>query len=114
MYSTNKSYVVGYVLSAVWTLVAFLVVTSGRLSGIAAILTIAFLAVIQLITQLVFFMHLGRGRDGRLNIAVFVSMLAILILVLGGSLWIMQNLNDRTMSPRQTDKYMREQSNKGF
>jgi cytochrome o ubiquinol oxidase subunit IV len=80
-------------LSAILTLDAYLLVTKHALSGNQLIAALATLAIIQLITQLVFFLHLGRESKPRWNLAVFAFMLIVLVIVVFGSLWIMTNLN---------------------
>lgn len=112
--ATYLSYTSGFVLSVIWTLLAYFIITSDLLSGGWALAAVAGLAVVQLVTQLVFFIHLGRGADSRWNVASFFFMLIVLIVILGGSLWIMQNLSNNLMSPEEMNTYMRGQTDKGF
>jgi len=35
-------------------------------------------------------------------------MVLIVVIVVGGSLWIMKNLNYRTMTPAETNTYLRD------
>lgn len=108
------AYTVGLILSVMGTLLAYVVV-SGKLFSAAATTTIvAVLAVLQLIAQLVFFLHLGRGREARWKSVAFVFMLIILVIVIGGSLWIMYNLNYHMMTPQDMNTYMLKQSKAGF
>lgn len=94
-----RTYITGFGLSLVLTLLAFYVVwqyTSSHhppfpLGLLIAIITI--LATTQLIAQLVFFLHLGRGSKPKWNMVVFLFMLMVVIIVVVGSLWIMQNLD---------------------
>jgi cytochrome o ubiquinol oxidase operon protein cyoD len=74
------------------------------------------LAVAQMIVQLVFFLHLGDEVRPRYKFASFVFMAGILIIVVGGSLWIMNNLNQNMMqmSPTEKTNYMMTQHDKGF
>ena len=57
------------------------------------ITAIIFLAVVQLVVQLVFFLHLGRERQPRWNLLAFAFMAIVLLILVLGSLWIMNNLN---------------------
>lgn len=73
-------------------------------------------ASLQLIVQLVVFLHVGRKENGPrwtlLSIIYTVLMLAIIV---GGSLWIMANMNyNMHMSPEQMQEFMLEQNKKGF
>jgi cytochrome o ubiquinol oxidase operon protein cyoD len=64
------------------------------------------LAFLQLIAQLFFFLHLGHERKPRWYGFVFIFSTAVVAIVIGGSLWIMNNLNYNMMSPLETDLYM--------
>jgi cytochrome o ubiquinol oxidase operon protein cyoD len=108
-----KSYSIGFGLAIIFTLAAFLTVTSGWFSQGAAIAIISLLAVVQLIVQLVFFLHLGRDKV-KWKASAFYTMLLILILIVGGSLWIMYNLDYNMMSSDAMEQYMLKESKKGF
>lgn len=96
---TTKTYITGFVLSLGLTLVAYLLV-SRHVNSHHLIYTdkslnigVAALALIQLVVQLVFFLHLGRESKPRWNLTV-LSFAAIVVLILVfGSVWIMNNLN---------------------
>jgi len=110
-----SSYVIGYVIAVVLTMLAYLAVVNHWFTDGSLIVFIVLLAIIQLLVQLVFFLHLGRQKDARLNIAAFLFMALVLFILVGGSLWIMYSLNyNMHMSPEEMDRYMHEQSSKGF
>ncbi|MGY4877174.1 cytochrome o ubiquinol oxidase subunit IV [Vreelandella aquamarina] len=88
-----KSYVIGLLLSLVLTVIPFAVVMSGSLSLTTTVVVIAVTAVLQILVQLVMFMHMNTKADEGWNVMSFVFTLTILILVVGGSLWIMQHLH---------------------
>lgn len=68
------------------------------------------LAVLQLVVQLVCFLHVGRGEAARLNLVVLALAGVLVFIVVGGSLWIMTSLNSRGgMSPGQMMQYMQDQ-----
>jgi cytochrome o ubiquinol oxidase operon protein cyoD len=87
------SYVVGFVLSVALTLAAYFAVTHHAFGRTGLIATVCTLAGVQLMVQLLFFLHLGREGKPRFSLWTFVFMLMILVIVVGGSLWIMNNLN---------------------
>lgn len=109
---SKESYISGFILSLGLTLTAFVLVwrqvDSDRqiVSDGFLIAWLAGLALAQLLTQLVFFLHLGRESRPRWNLAV-LSFAAIVVLILVfGSLWIMANLNYRgghNPDPEQTE-----------
>ncbi len=88
-----KSYVTGLVLSLILTIIPFGVVMSGALSVLATVVVVAVTAVLQILVQLVMFMHMSTKADEGWNVMSFVFTLTILVLVVGGSLWIMQHLH---------------------
>ena len=107
-----KSYVVGFILSVVITVMAYFFVVNHLWPKESLIYIVMGLAIVQLVVQLIFFLHLGRGGGWKL-ITFFFAVLVVLVVVVG-SLWIMNNLdyNMMHMSPEQMDKYM--QQNEGI
>ena len=114
-FSGVASYVLGFLFALVLTWIAYVIVVNHLLSGAVLIGTIMGLALVQLLVQLVFFLHFGRDKKARWHGAALYFMLIILVIIVAGSLWIMANLNyHMTMSPEQMDMYMMKQGNKGF
>ncbi len=94
---TFLSYTIGFVLSIVLTLAAYVPVASHMLSGNLLVGWIILLALIQFFIQLFFFLHIGKGKSARWNIAAISFTLIIITIVVGGSLWIMHHLNNNMM-----------------
>ncbi|HSW77616.1 MAG TPA: cytochrome o ubiquinol oxidase subunit IV [Candidatus Chromulinivoraceae bacterium] len=107
-------YIAGFILSVLLTFSAYEFVVNHYVGGVGLIAIIVTLAITQLIVQLVFFLHLGRGKEAKWNLAAFLFMLMILVILVAGSLWIMYNLNYNMMSPDQMNSYMQAQSKAGF
>lgn|SRR3990167_1782013 len=109
--SSLVSYTIGFVTSVFLTLFAYLLVVSEILQGWTAIVSIMVLAVIQCFVQLIFFLNLGKTMGPRWKLAAFLFMLLIVVIVAGGSLWIMRDLDYRmTLSPEQMLKYMNKET----
>jgi cytochrome o ubiquinol oxidase operon protein cyoD len=116
---TIWTYVLGFGLSLALTLTAYFAVKHHintrhifpRDNVMIAIL--AALAVAQLFAQLVFFLHLNRESKPRWNLLVFLFMLMVLVIVVAGSLWIMNNLNYH-MSSQQDSQYLKDQESGGL
>lgn len=89
------SYVVGFVLSIITTLIAYLFVVNHAWPMQTLIYVVLGLAIIQLIVQAVFFLHIGRGS--RLKAVTFGFAMLIILIVVIGSIWIMNNLNYNMM-----------------
>ena len=103
-----SSYIVGFISSIALTLFAYLAVTQQAYSRDGLIGLVTGLALIQFMVQLLFFLHLGRETRPRWKLSVFFFMLAVVLILVFGSLWIMTNLNVRQTIPQQL-QYMNNQ-----
>lgn len=103
---TILSYTLGFILSVALTLAAYFTFTNRTLPDPLLVSVIVGLAIAQLLVQLIFFLHLGKESRPRWNLLVFLFMLLVLIIVVFGSLWIMNNLDYNMMSPKETDEYI--------
>lgn len=105
-----RTYVNGFIACIALTLLAYTAATSAALSNNVAIGIVAVLAVVQCVVQLRGFLHLGHEFKPRWKLGVFVIMLSIVLILVIGSLWIMNNLNYRMMSsPSQENEYVQGQ-----
>jgi len=87
-----RSYSIGFGLSIALTLAAYGLVVQHAAHGWALVFVLAGLAIIQLMVQLVFFLHLGRESKPRWNLSVLFFAVMVVCIVVFGSLWIMKNL----------------------
>ena len=106
--SRVMTYIVGYILSVFLTLAAYLLVKQGIASQNILIGLIVGLAMVQVLVQLLFFLHLGSETKPRWRLFVFLFMLVVISILVFGSLWIMSNLNYR-MTPQQIKNYTSNQ-----
>lgn len=104
-----RPYVIGYVLSLALTLTAYVLVTQNQLRYRLIVGVIVVLALTQFIVQMLCFLHLGNETKPRWKLVVFGFMLGVVLILVGGSLWIMTNLNYR-MTPEQINTYLNQQS----
>ena len=88
-----RSYVIGLILSLVLTAIPFAVVMGGLLATSATVLVIVAAAVLQVLVQLIMFMHMDTKQEEGWNLMSLVFTVTILGLVVGGSLWIMHHLH---------------------
>jgi cytochrome o ubiquinol oxidase operon protein cyoD len=102
------SYSIGLALAIVLTLAAFGLVFARILPPYVLISIILTLAMVQLVVQLIFFLHLGRGKDSQWNTVVFVFTFFGILLIVLASVWIMFHLN-YNMMPSQMIPYLHEQ-----
>ncbi|WP_426449691.1 cytochrome o ubiquinol oxidase subunit IV [Paenibacillus sp. S-38] len=84
-----KSYVIGFLLSIVLTIIPVAAVMNHMLEGKALLVLILAMAILQFVVQLVFFMHLKEGENARWNIMALILGLIILLTIVAGSIWIM-------------------------
>jgi cytochrome o ubiquinol oxidase operon protein cyoD len=99
-HGTTTSYIVGFILSLILTINAYFLVVNKVLTGNALLLAILGLGVLQMAIQLLFFLHLGRGPKPLYNIVFFFMTAGIIVMTIGASVFIMDNLY-RNMSPSE-------------
>lgn len=108
-----RTYVIGFVLSIIFTLLAYLTVIKQTFRGNGLIATLLGLAVVQFVVQLYFFLHVGRETKPRWKTLTLFLMLVFVLIVVLGSIWVMYSLNYR-MSPNQINQYMVNQADGGL
>lgn len=90
------SYVWGYVLAVVLTLVPFWLVYRDILPSTQAKIVIGVFALLQMIVHFRFFLHIGlKRRREDLQLILFSALLLGMMVL--GTIWIMTNLADRMM-----------------
>lgn len=114
--NTLTSYFIGFFASIALTFLAYILVMMHNsrhelISSNALIPAILALAVIQLIIQLVFFLHLLKESRPRWNLVILISTVGIILIMVIGSIWIMNHLN-YNMTQQRVNKYV--QSQDGF
>ncbi len=109
-HGTMQSYVIGFVLSLVFTVIPYYLVVHKTISGRSLLLTILGFAVIQMIIQITFFLHLGRGPKPRWNLFFFVSTVGIILIVVGGSIMIIHNLHYNMLPSDQIKKLANDEA----
>jgi cytochrome o ubiquinol oxidase operon protein cyoD len=101
-------YVAGFLGSVVLTLCAYLLATHLSVNKNVLAVLLALLAVSQFVLQMFLFLHIGDERGPRLRMAAAGLMLMVVLILVFGSIWIMNNLNYR-MTPQQMNQYMQSQ-----
>jgi cytochrome o ubiquinol oxidase operon protein cyoD len=88
-----KPQFLGFVLSLILTVAAYRIVLHGELSDSELMMTLCGMAILQAGFQLIFNMHLGLESKPHWNTITFLFTVLVIIIVIGGSVWIMNNLN---------------------
>ena len=96
-HGTLKSYVVGFILSLGLTVLSFGAVMTGVLPRDMILPAITLLAVVQVLVQLLFFLHLGTAPEQRNNTVIFLLTALLIVIVVALSLWVMHNANVNMM-----------------
>src|SRR5499433_1664056 len=87
------SYTAGLGLAILLTIASFIVSQTNLLWAPGIPVGLVVLAFAQIGVHLVFFLHIGTGPDNTNNVVALAFGLFIIFLVIGGSLWIIANLN---------------------
>jgi cytochrome o ubiquinol oxidase operon protein cyoD len=96
-HGTLTAYVIGFIFSLLLTGASFYLVITKFFSGHILIYTIIGLAIVQAVIQLLFFLHVGQEAKPRWETIAFCFMVLTLLIVVIGSLWIMNDLDERVM-----------------
>lgn len=91
-HATMTPYVVGFVLSLVFTLIPYYLIVQKTFSARMLLIWIVGFAFLQMAVQLIFFLHLGREKKPHFNLFFLISTGGIILMVVVGSIWIMSHL----------------------
>jgi cytochrome o ubiquinol oxidase operon protein cyoD len=88
-----KSYLIGFILSNILTVIPFAMVMNDLASHSTIIAFVVVTAVIQVIVHLNYFMHMNTASEERWNLVALLFTTMVIGIIVVGSLWIMYNLN---------------------
>ena len=92
-----QTYLRGFGLAVVLTLIPFGLVAAGLLPKATTLIVIAVCAVAQVLVHLRYFLHLDLKTTPRENILAIAFAAVLIFIMIGGSLWILFDLHDRMM-----------------
>jgi cytochrome o ubiquinol oxidase operon protein cyoD len=107
-HGTTRSYIIGFILSLIFTIMPYHLVVNQTVSGRALLATILGFAILQMAVQLLFFLHLGRGPKPLYNVVFFFATAGIIVVTISASLFIMSNLY-RNMAPDEVTKRLAQE-----
>jgi cytochrome o ubiquinol oxidase operon protein cyoD len=99
-------YLIGLGLATLLTAVAFFISRTTLVWGPSIPVALCVLAIAQMGVHLVFFLHITTGPDNVNNVMALAFGVLIVLLLIGGSLWIMSHMNHNMMP---MDQIMRMQ-----
>ncbi|BBL52855.1 hypothetical protein MF1_01130 [Bartonella quintana] len=97
---STGSYFVGFILAVFFTLGSFIPVMYGMMESWAISTKVAYLigmAIIQIIVQIVFFLHLNAGPDAKWNLSALWFAAICVFVIIGGTWWAISHLNYNMM-----------------
>jgi cytochrome o ubiquinol oxidase operon protein cyoD len=94
----HQPYIAGFVFALILTGIPFGLVVAELLSPFATLVVIAILAVVQVGVHLRFFLHIDLKDTPRDNLLALAFAAVLIFIMVGGTLWIMLDLNARMMS----------------
>jgi len=109
-------YCAGAIISTLLTTGIYVITVNGVFDSALIIGTIILVvALIQLVIQLYFFLHVNEGKKPRWQLYSLWFAAVMIMVVVVGSIWIMKNLDyNMGMSAEQMHQYMLEENKKGF
>jgi cytochrome o ubiquinol oxidase operon protein cyoD len=102
---TFLQYCLGFGLSIITTMLAYSLVNNHLMAGWGLAYTVVGLALLQVVIQLMFFLHLNQESEPRWNLMILDFTLLVVVIVVVGTLWVMQHLNYHG-SPESTETYI--------
>lgn len=99
-----KSYIIGFILSLVFTAIPYYLVVNQTVKGNLLLATILGFAVLQMLVQIIFFLHLGRNPKMRWQIGFFAATVFAILVVVLGSVTIISHLHANLTPQNVTDK----------
>lgn len=88
-----KPLFIGFGLSLVLVLFVYGVVVDDFLETSLEFPAIIFLGALQAVLQLIYFFHVGLESNSKWNLLMLLFMIFVVFIIVGGSIWIMYNLN---------------------
>lgn len=97
VHGSYRSNTTGFIISLLLTVASFGMVLISKFPTSLTLTIIVTLAVLQIIAQMHFFLHLDISPAQRWNVMILLYTLIIIVFVVLGTLWIMYNANIRMM-----------------
>jgi len=92
-----KDYAIGFVLSLILTAIPFWLVMSNTLAPDTTRWVILGFAAVQLVVQMVYFLHMSSKSEGGWNMMALILTIVLLVIVMSGSIWVMHHMNQNMM-----------------
>ena len=94
-----RTYLIGLGLAILLTATSFFIATTNLVWTPSIPVALVVLPIAQMGVHLVFFLHITTGPENTNNVMALAFGVLIVLLLIGGSLWIMAHLNQNMMMP---------------
>jgi cytochrome o ubiquinol oxidase operon protein cyoD len=106
-HGTFKSYMIGFVLSVILTVIPFWVVMAKQAGHLnidttSVVAIVMILGAIQIVVHMIYFLHMDTKSEGGWNMMALIFTITLVVIALSGSMWVMYHLN-ANMMPVSTD-----------
>lgn len=96
-HGTVSTYIVGFVLAVILTVIPFWMAMTGQPNFFILVV----FAVVQVIVHVVCFLHINGAAAQRWNLMTFIFAVATILIIVIGSVWVMENSMRNMMSDKQ-------------
>ncbi|MBC3301132.1 cytochrome o ubiquinol oxidase subunit IV [Pseudomonas sp. SWRI18] len=97
-HGSSRSYLVGFLVSVLLTLIPFALVMFPSLPRTVTAWLVVALGIIQIVVHLKFFLHLDTAEEQRWNLVALIFSAVIILLLVGLSLWIMGSIHHNMLA----------------
>ncbi len=88
-----QSYIVGFILAVILTVIPFWMVMDSNVSRKATLIAISLFAIVQIVVHLKYFLHLDFSTEGKPNTFSFLFTALVIVMLVGLSVWIIFSAN---------------------
>lgn len=97
-HGSSRSYLVGFIVSVLLTLIPFALVMYPTLPRTVTAWLVVALGAVQIIAHLKFFLHLDTAAEQCWNLIALIFSAVIILLLVGLSLWIMDSIHHNMLA----------------
>jgi cytochrome o ubiquinol oxidase operon protein cyoD len=97
-HGSRRSYQIGFVLSLLLTLIPFGLAMYPSLPRSATLWLVVSAGAVQVIVHLAYFLHMNTSAEQRWNRVALIFSAIIILLLVGLSLWIMQDIHHNMLA----------------
>ena len=97
-HGTVQSYLTGFVLSVILTVIPFWLVMGNVLDdSLVTTLVILALGGVQMVVHVIYFLHMSTKSEGGWTFMALIFTITLVVIMLSGSVWVMYHLNHNMM-----------------